>query len=442
MPRTFNDIAASIALLRTGPMKAGTHEQYLRRRHGEVIEYEHPIVEDVLSRVGGVLYLQEQIMQISMELCGFSASRADDLRKAAAKKKKDLMASLQVEFVDGAVNKSGMERGDATALWQKVEYMAEYLFNHSHAVSYAALGYEMAYLKTYWPMAFWSGVLTYASNDTKDSGNIYESKIVIESEGYTIQPPRAHSFNYRYFPIGDGGLHWPISGLKGITESWGKSFYNKSPHGNGSYSTIAEMCSVELRGRRMLDLMRFKTLLYGGFFDDYGKSLADVATEYFTETCRAAKADVRALDSIMETVSTKRLLFAERTKRWKSIVTPVREVFGNMLDEGVVTVAEYNAMLDGDTVHGAGVVTSRRYHKDKNGKRMMFAKVADYGVEYSLVIFSSMVEQLLDSLGRVPGVGDLVEFVAEKSVSDKYGSSIVFVDGSGLSIRTTISGWS
>jgi DNA polymerase-3 subunit alpha len=129
-PDRFDDLVALVALYRPGPLGSGMHKTYVKRKNGEEpVEYEHPKLEAILKNTYGTLVFQEQIMQLSVALAGFTMPEADALRKATAKKKPEDMAKIRDKFVPGCIKHSGMSEEAVNALWDKIAFFSEYSFN-------------------------------------------------------------------------------------------------------------------------------------------------------------------------------------------------------------------------------------------------------------------------------------------------------------------------
>lgn len=163
-PRDFNDIAATTALLRPGPMSMQTHISYANRKNGkEKVEQIHPdfngsALETILEKTYGLCVYQEQVMQIASQIGGMSLKEGDALRKAMGKKKKDLMATMKVKFVEGGTER-GFSEEALDALWNNMAEFARYGFNLSHSVAYAITAYECAYLKAHYPVEFMAALI-------------------------------------------------------------------------------------------------------------------------------------------------------------------------------------------------------------------------------------------------------------------------------------------
>ncbi len=155
-PHCFQDVVASIALCRPGPME--NIPEFIASKRGEP-RYPHPDLEPVLEETYGVMVYQEQIMQVASVIAGFTLGQADVLRRAVGKKKKELLDQMRAQFVSG-----GLERGYSQDLIDGVYAMimkfANYGFSKNHAAPYALLSYESAYLKAHYPAHFMAAQLS------------------------------------------------------------------------------------------------------------------------------------------------------------------------------------------------------------------------------------------------------------------------------------------
>ncbi|MFJ9498536.1 DNA polymerase III subunit alpha [Brevibacillus centrosporus] len=157
-PTSLDDIIAVLALYRPGPMEI--IPQYIAAKHGQTkVHYAHPVLEPILRETHGFMIYQEQIMQISSTLAGFSLGEADILRRAVGKKKRDLLAEQREKFVAGCVKQGyGDELGNE--IYDLIVRFADYGFNKAHSVAYAIIAYQMAYLKANYPLAFMAALLS------------------------------------------------------------------------------------------------------------------------------------------------------------------------------------------------------------------------------------------------------------------------------------------
>jgi DNA polymerase-3 subunit alpha len=165
-PDCFEDIVAAGALYRPGPLEGGMVDDFIERKHGRKrVEYDHPTLEPILKDTYGVIVYQEQVMQISSALAGYSLGKADLLRRAMGKKKAEVMAKEKAGFLDGAKAKA-VDSKIAERVFDLMEKFAGYGFNRSHSAAYGLLTYQTGYLKRYFPVEFFAALLTCDKDDT------------------------------------------------------------------------------------------------------------------------------------------------------------------------------------------------------------------------------------------------------------------------------------
>jgi error-prone DNA polymerase len=159
-PRTFYDLVVEVALIRPGPIQGGSVHPYIRRRNGqENVTYLHPLLAPALEKTLGVPLFQEQLMQIAIDVAGFTAADADELRQAmGSKRSRERMQRLQGRFYDGMA-KRGITGEIADQIWEKLDAFANFGFPESHSVSFAYLVYISAWLKYHYPAAFCAALL-------------------------------------------------------------------------------------------------------------------------------------------------------------------------------------------------------------------------------------------------------------------------------------------
>ncbi len=159
-PRTFYDLVVEVALIRPGPIQGGSVHPYIRRRNGkEAVTYLHPLLERSLKKTLGIPLFQEQLMQMAIDVAGFSAGEADQLRQAmGSKRSKDRMERLRARFYDGMAER-GITGDIADQIFDKLAAFANFGFPESHSVSFAYLVYSSAWIKLHYPAAFCAALL-------------------------------------------------------------------------------------------------------------------------------------------------------------------------------------------------------------------------------------------------------------------------------------------
>jgi error-prone DNA polymerase len=159
-PRTFYDLVVEVALIRPGPIQGGSVHPYIRRRNGqEEVTFLHPLLEASLAKTLGVPLFQEQLMQMAIDVAGFSASEADQLRQAMGSKRSYArMERLRERFYAGMAER-GISGEVADQIWDKLAAFANFGFPESHSVSFAYLVYASSWIKRYYPAAFCAALL-------------------------------------------------------------------------------------------------------------------------------------------------------------------------------------------------------------------------------------------------------------------------------------------
>jgi error-prone DNA polymerase len=159
-PERFYDLVVEVALIRPGPIQGGSVHPYIRRRKGlEPVTYPHPLMEQALEKTLGVPLFQEQLMQIAIDVAGFSPGEADELRQAMGSKRSlERMERLRQRLYDGMAER-GVTGEVADRVWEKLAAFASYGFPESHSVSFAYLVYASSWLKRYYPAAFCAALL-------------------------------------------------------------------------------------------------------------------------------------------------------------------------------------------------------------------------------------------------------------------------------------------
>lgn len=160
-PRSIQDLAIQVALIRPGPIQGGSVHPYLERRFNKkAIVYDHPALENSLSKTLGVPLFQEQLMQMAVDVAGFNPAKADQLRRAiGSKRSADRMAELKQSFYDGMKEKHNITGEVADTIFRKIEAFANFGFPESHAISFAFLVYSSAWIKYHYPAAFYAALL-------------------------------------------------------------------------------------------------------------------------------------------------------------------------------------------------------------------------------------------------------------------------------------------
>ncbi len=159
-PRTFYDLVVEIALIRPGPIQGGSVHPYIRRRNGqEPVTYLHPLLENALEKTLGIPLFQEQLMQMAIDISGFTPAEADELRRAMGSKRSRSRMERLRERLEAGMTERGVTPDIQEQIWNKLVAFANYGFPESHSISFAYLVYASSWLKLHYPAAFCAALL-------------------------------------------------------------------------------------------------------------------------------------------------------------------------------------------------------------------------------------------------------------------------------------------
>ncbi len=196
-PTRIEDLCALNALYRPGPIQGGMVDDFIDRKHGRKrVIYDFPELKEILEETYGVIVYQEQVMQISNRLAGYSFGDADLLRRAMGKKKLEEMAKQRDRFIKGALEK-GFAQKKIEKVFDLMEQFAGYGFNKSHSAAYAYLAFVTAYLKAHYPLEFMSALLT---SETGNTAKVVKYINECREMGISVLPPDVNSSHRNFTP--------------------------------------------------------------------------------------------------------------------------------------------------------------------------------------------------------------------------------------------------
>ncbi len=263
-------ITALIALYRPGPMEL--IPEFIKRRHGEVkIEYEHALLEPICRETYGIMVYQEQVMQATQVLAGYTLGGADLLRRAMGKKKVEEMAKQRESFVKGCARVNSIPGPKANQIFDLLEKFAGYGFNKSHAAAYAIVAYQTAYLKANYPVEFLCAMMT---NDMSDTAKLSQYINEARTMGIEVLPPDVNESDVYFAPAEGtakngnengngngapalGAIRFGLAAIKGVGEVAVQSILKARREG-GRFESLAAMCErVDGRTvtRKILEVM-------------------------------------------------------------------------------------------------------------------------------------------------------------------------------------------
>jgi DNA polymerase-3 subunit alpha len=215
-PTGFEDIVAVLALYRPGPMGMNAHNDYADRKNNrQAIKPIHPELEEplreILAETYGLIVYQEQIMRIAQKVAGYSLARADILRKAMGKKKREVLEKEFEGFSQG-MHANGFSAKAIKALWDTILPFADYAFNKSHAAGYGLVSYWTAYLKANYPAEYMAGLLTSVGDD-KDKAAVYLADC--RKLGITVLPPDVNESALHFASVGTD-IRYGLGGVRNV----------------------------------------------------------------------------------------------------------------------------------------------------------------------------------------------------------------------------------
>jgi len=260
----FDDLVATNALMRPGPLDSGMHQVYTKRKRGEEqVRYPHPALKEILEPTYGVILYQEQVMQIANVLAGYSLAEADVLRKAVGKKDQELIERELQHFVDRAVE-AGHDRRVIEDLASQIQTFGRYGFNKSHSVAYSILSFQTAYLKAHYPAEFMAALLSSEIGDTdKVVAYINEAREM----GIHVLPPSVNESGWKFTVIDDGEIRFGLGAIKNVGRGAIESIL-AARETAGPFDTLTDFCErIDLRlcNKRVIE-----SLVASGALDQVG----------------------------------------------------------------------------------------------------------------------------------------------------------------------------
>jgi DNA polymerase-3 subunit alpha len=407
-PDRFEDMIALVALYRPGPLMAGMHTQYCDRKAGrEEVDYPHPVLEEVLKETFGLYIYQEQVMNISRELCGFTPSMADDLRKAMGKKKLDVLAKLKKRFVEGAWERHQFDKTECESMWEKILGFASYCFNKSHSACYGLIAYWTAYMKANHYEAFMTANLIYEmGNKDKMTQFIQE----LRAKGTPVLPPDVNESGWEFTWTGEA-IRFGFGGIKGIGEGAAEHVIEVRQQG-GPFTSLYDFCERVGggSGAQRVNKRVVEALIKCGAFDNLHanrRALHETMDRAFGRGARLAKTRSQSQTSLFESFEQDDAFKAETqgypdvpdwpeserlghekhlTGYWMSS-HPLVEHLAQLKTHCSHEARELAGRPGGD-VSIAAVVIGRRIIKTRTGKMMAVLQLEDLTSRFEAVLFA------------------------------------------------------
>jgi DNA polymerase-3 subunit alpha len=418
-PTEFDDLVALVALYRPGAMDQ--IPTYARgKRDPALVEVADPRLEPIIGPTYGVILYQEQAMQIAKGLAGFSGAKADDLRKAIGKKKREEMAKLEPEFRAGC-EASGTDRRVVDWLWATNEKSADYSFNKSHAACYALIAYRTAWLKANHPAEYMAALIS-SVMDTKDKVPFFAARC--EDMGIEILPPDVNLSDHEFVVV-DGNIRFGLDAVKGVGYQAVEAI-KAAREAGGPFESLWDFCARV--DARLVNKRAIEALVKCGAFGSTGatrKGMLEVL-EQAQSAGQQAQLDAQigqgsifdmgdvggggseAADAFRpshppipdEEFDQRELLAVEKEAIGLFIsLHPLKEVRDALREAVDGTLPEIAQLGDGEWVTAGGIITQAKKIRTKKGDPMMFATLDDLEGEIEILIFGKALAEYEGALG-------------------------------------------
>jgi DNA polymerase-3 subunit alpha len=408
-PSTLDDVIATVALYRPGPLGSGMVDDFIRRKHGQVeISYEVPELEEVLKETYGVIVYQEQVMQIASRLAGFSLGEADILRRAMGKKRPEEMALLKERFIKGA-SERGIDRPHAERIFQLMEYFAGYGFNKSHSAAYGLIAYQTAYLKANYSVEFLAALLT---SEIENTEKIMTYMGECREMGIEVAPPDVNESDKTFTVVGDS-IRFGLAAVKNVGGAAVDAILEARAEG-GPFLSLTDFCRrVDLRvvNRRVME-----NLIKCGAFDSLGQGRAplmrvlDVALEAGQRVQRDKAIgqmgmfspevgfDKEVVPSGPEWDDAERLAHEKEALGFYITGHPLASYAKAIKRFATINTASVAECHHGQEVALGGLVVKSRTLTTKRGDRMAFVSVEDLHGIQEVIVFPELFKEVEDLL--------------------------------------------
>lgn len=419
-PTEMEDIIAMNALYRPGPMQFIPN--YIARKHGhEPVTYLHPKLEPVLKNTYGLAIYQEQIMQISQVIAGFTLGEADTLRKAIGKKIIDLLKAQREKFIAGAA-KNNVSQKIAEEIWEWIMPFASYGFNKSHAACYAIIAYQTAYLKAHYPAEFMAATLNSENSDVERISFLIDE---CKEMGLQVLPPDINESGKDFAVSEKIKIRFGISAIKNVGENLAEAAVLEREK-NGKYKDMNDYITridVKFLNKKSMEAM----IKAGVFdrFDERNKLLQNLEKmlEFAREEQKlknsaqvslfggtAYKARSMSLEEVAPVGKHQMLQWEKELlglyvsghvlesyrKIFEKKVTPISQIIKDMAAAESVDffAGTYEKKLhEGAKVKIAGLISKLKKIITKTGKPMYFVELEDLSSKIEVVVFPTVLEK-------------------------------------------------
>jgi DNA polymerase-3 subunit alpha len=406
-PNEFSDLIAMNALYRPGPMQF--IDDFIARKHGKKkVVFEHPGLKAALEDTYGILVYQEQFMQVSKDMCGFTGGQADTLRKAIGKKQRDTMAKMKADFINGMIKHSGVQRNFAEKFWARMEAFADYGFNKVHATPYAMIAYQTAYLKANYPAAFMAAVMT---SDYDDTDRLAIEITECKHMGMTVLPPDVNESFVEFAVVPETDqIRFGMTAIKNVGTGAVEEILRA--RSTGAFENLEDFLSRV--SNRVVNRKAMESLIKAGAFDRFGERFTllhnlDLLVAYgarMEKQANSGQTDIfgNELDAVTarprlelqaptSATDSREQLIWERELLGLYLSQHPLELFETILAEQTIPLNSIKPEHDNKSVSVGGAINDVREITTKNGQKMAFIKLEDHHGEIEIILFPNSYQQ-------------------------------------------------
>ncbi|MBM3666196.1 MAG: DNA polymerase III subunit alpha [Actinobacteria bacterium] len=392
-PTEFRDLVALVSLYRPGAM--AYIPQYAQgKRDPRTVRYPDDRMRPITESTYGCVIYQEQLMEIAKQMAGFSPARADDLRKAIGKKKRELMATIKEEFLEG-LSESGTDKHVAGDLWSLMEAAADYSFNRSHAACYALIAYRTAWLRANYPAEYMAALISTVMS-TKDKVPFFVNRC--DEMGIEVLPPDVNASDHGFVVTGKS-IRFGLDAVKNVGHQAVQAILDARE--DGEFSSLWNFC--ERVDTRAVNKRAVECLVKCGALDSTGASrrgmieavpMATAAGQKAQEDSRLGQGSIFDLGGGggqesgggrmqhppigLDEYDQRELLRMEKQTLGTFLsshpLTDVRDALRARVD---CPLSELASRPDGSVVTVGGIVSEFKRHKTKRGDPMAFLTLDD-----------------------------------------------------------------
>ncbi len=406
-PDSFEELIALVSLNRPGPMDL--IPSFIARKHGrEEITYLHDDLQPVLEQTYGIMIYQEQLMQASQVMSGFSLQEADVLRKAVGKKKVKLMEEQKQKIIEGA-KEQGHTEEIANQLWKLIEPFANYGFNKSHAACYALIAYQTAYLKAYYPLEF---LVSLMNSDAKNLERIAVEITEARHWNIEIHSPDVNTGN-AFFTGYNGHIWYGLACIKNVSEELGYAIVSEREK-NGAFETLSDFLSR--LGPTHLNRKNLEALITAGALDslysrqpllehlntvlDFVKQQKQSShiPENQSSLFSLSPAEPQSLtlpeSSLSPKEQTHKSLEQERSSLGVFLSAHPFDEYAQICSElEIAGIAEVKQSKRTTNLAISGIITSLKPITTKNGDHMAFLEIEDAETRAEVIVFPNIYNE-------------------------------------------------